>query len=139
MQVVEVLKTLAQEGIEFQFSYAVPSDGTAAKTRNKGSLEIILYGPKNMADPVGMLMEECGYCLQDPYNCDRNVPYINPHRLSSMFYDPPMTQSIQEPRKVAVERFTSAALGALANYQTAERLEIASTPSALSTELQLCV
>jgi len=136
--IIETLGKLADECIEFQFAYVVRRDGNATqRRRNVGLLDMILYGPKRMADAVGRFMEDCGYCLQDPYDCDRNVPYINPHRLSSLFNDPPMTHAMQQPRQEVVETPTNAAIDALANFETSEQFEVTMTPSALITELQL--
>jgi hypothetical protein len=136
--IIKTLGKLADECIEFQFAYVVRRDSSASqRRRNVGFLDMILYGPKCMADAVGLFMEDCGYCLQDPYDCDRNVPYINPHRLSSQFDDPPMTHAMQQPTKEIVETFTRVAIDALANFQTSEQFEEAMTPSALVTELKL--
>jgi hypothetical protein len=134
---VVTLVKLAHEGIEFQLSVTRSYAGDTQKRRSGCLLEVIIYGPKRMADAVGVFMEDCGYFLQDPHGCDHNVPYINPHRLSSLFGEPPMTHTIQQPRKERFETFTKAAIDALANFQTSEQLEPAATPSALATELQL--
>jgi hypothetical protein len=136
---IKTLGRLADECVVYQFLYVARREGSAAqKKKNPGSLDMILYGPERMVEAVGRFMEDCGYCLQDPYNCDRNVPYINPHRLSSLFDSPPMTHALQQPRQ-DVETFTRAAIDALASFQTAEQLELANTPAALCTELQLYV
>jgi hypothetical protein len=134
---VITLEKLAHECIEFQLSVTRSYGEDARKRRSGYILEVIVYGPKCMADAVGVFMQDCGYFLQDPHGCDHNVPYINPHRLSSLSGDPPMTQTIQQPRRERFETFTKAAIDALANFQTSEQLEPAATPSALATELQL--
>ncbi|KIW10369.1 hypothetical protein PV08_11331 [Exophiala spinifera] len=48
-----------------------------------GNLSVILYGPKNMADPVAEWLDGLKMYLQVPWACDRDVPYINPHCLAS--------------------------------------------------------
>ena len=54
-------------------------------------LSILIYGPFRNFDAVGNYVEECGFYLQDPEGCNRNVPYRNPHRLSGTQKNPPMT------------------------------------------------
>jgi len=36
-----------------------------------------------MFDDIGTFCQECELYLQDPIGCELNVPYRNPHRLSS--------------------------------------------------------
>lgn len=134
--VFDTLEKLALEGIEFQFSVA-PNEGNTAQRKRSRSLEVIFYGPKHVADVFGSFMEECDYCLQDPSDCDRNVPYLNPHRLSSQFGNLPMTYDIQHSRRGKIETWNKASVDALANFQTSERLALAETPSALATKLNL--
>lgn len=55
------------------------------------SLSIILYGPPDMAEAVGSWLDKCHIYLQMPENCDRNVPYSNPHCLSFSDEDKTMT------------------------------------------------
>ena len=55
------------------------------------SLSIILYGPADMAEAVGSWLDKCHIYLQMPENCDRNVPYSNPHCLSFSDEDKAMT------------------------------------------------
>lgn len=126
---------LAHECIEFQLSVAWLDGSATQRKKSVCQLEVIFYGPKNMADAVGLFMEECGYCLQDPCDCNRNVPYLNPQRLSSMFGEPPMTYDIQQPRRENGETLNKATIHALANFQTSEQLASAVTPSALATKL----
>lgn len=54
-------------------------------------LGIILYGPADMAEAVGNWLDKCQIYLQMPENCDRNVPYSNPHCLSFSDKDKAMT------------------------------------------------
>lgn len=66
------------------------SRGLQALSRTKRStLNIILYGPPDLAEPIFNFIQECNdnledeakIYLQDPVGCDRNVPYYNPQRL----------------------------------------------------------
>lgn len=45
-------------------------------------LSAILYGPNSLFEAVGTFAAKCHMYLQNPYHCDRNVPYRNPHCLS---------------------------------------------------------
>ncbi|KAL8296010.1 hypothetical protein RB600_001479 [Gaeumannomyces tritici] len=53
----------------------------------KCTLSLIIYGPADMCDDIGAFFQEADIYLQDPKNCDRNVKYCNPHRLSSLDFD----------------------------------------------------
>ncbi|KAE8552362.1 hypothetical protein EYB25_006256 [Talaromyces marneffei] len=60
------------------------------------SLSINLYGPKELFEEIGTFFQDYDIYLQDPVDCDLNVRYCNPHRLSST--DPllcPMTHDLQ--------------------------------------------
>ncbi|PVI02266.1 hypothetical protein DM02DRAFT_670702 [Periconia macrospinosa] len=133
---VDTFAELADRGVEFQLS-ATLTDETLTRRQRKTCLEVIFYGPKTMADAVGLLMEKCGYSLQDPCDCDRNVPYHNPHRLSSQFGDPPMTYDIQQSRRKKVDTLNDAAMDVFHSFQTSEHLALAPTPTALNTNLNL--
>ena len=45
-------------------------------------LHVIIYGARRLFESIGIFAAECHYYLQEPRNCDRNVEYCNPHRLS---------------------------------------------------------
>jgi hypothetical protein len=45
-------------------------------------LQVIIYGARRLFESIGTFTAQCRYYLQQPYNCDRNVEYINPHCLS---------------------------------------------------------
>ena len=45
-------------------------------------LRVIIYGARRLFESVGTFVAECHYFLQQPYGCDRNVEYCNPHCLS---------------------------------------------------------
>ena len=52
-----------------------------------------IYGPRDLADLVGEFASQCKLFLQDPQNCDRNVQYVNPHRMP--FDEVVFTSSLQ--------------------------------------------
>jgi len=88
----KILTSLAsEEGICFQISCRTISRRAAPGkkgSRKPGANELqyvmntIVYGSQNLRDPVGDYLTKCGVHLQDPIDCDRNVPYSNPHILS---------------------------------------------------------
>ncbi|OCL01572.1 hypothetical protein AOQ84DRAFT_401724 [Glonium stellatum] len=56
------------------------------------SLSIIIYGSEDLFEDVGRFFQDWGLFLRDPRNCDRNVRYRNPHRLSARYSEEcPMT------------------------------------------------
>lgn len=64
------------------------------------SLCTIIYGPFQVFDAVGAFVSQCELYLQDPLHCNRNVPYRNPHLLSGLDKDTPMTLYFSRPRVV---------------------------------------
>ncbi|KPM37325.1 hypothetical protein AK830_g9236 [Neonectria ditissima] len=51
------------------------------------SVSIVIYGPRDMFDEIGTFFQTNEMYLQDPRECDRNVRYYNPHRLSAVALD----------------------------------------------------
>ena len=98
-------------------------------------MEVILYGPKARADDVGAFMEACGYYLQEPSGCDRNVPYYNPQCLASLEGDLPMTFDVQGRLSYGVDDFTRETDPLLTNFETTEEFEETPTPEVLCTPL----
>ena len=45
-------------------------------------LHVIIYGARRLFEAIGTFVAACHYYLQQPYDCDRNVEYYNPHCLS---------------------------------------------------------
>lgn len=72
---------------------AAPVANVDAITSRKGSkgvplqshqpaLYVILYGSRALFEAIGLFASKCGYFLQEPRNCDRNIEYCNPHCLT---------------------------------------------------------
>ena len=40
-----------------------------------------IYGSSSLGEALGAFASRCKLFLQDPRNCDRNVEYLNPHRM----------------------------------------------------------
>ena len=133
----EVMAKLAADGeIELQLDYTTEESEKSRRKTAAYFLQVILYGPKRLADDVGDFIAKCGYYLQDPLGCARNVPYLNPQRLSSLDGCLPMTFDLQQERHYRIEEFTRSADDILANFETTEVFEKAKTPCALRTNLQ---
>jgi hypothetical protein len=102
------------------------------------SLSINLYGPKELFEEVGTFFQDYDIYLQDPLDCDLNVRYCNPHRLSSidsslcpMTYD--LKASILEAFETQPTSRHSELLDAL---DPQEDLPEASQPAEIRTQLE---
>jgi hypothetical protein len=83
------------ETVSEQYARASKRPKFCKTTRLNVSACAILYGPISQLQEVGKTLEEIGLFLQDPVHCDLNVPYLNPHLLSTYFdQNPIMTSSI---------------------------------------------
>ncbi|KAF2728990.1 hypothetical protein EJ04DRAFT_83930 [Polyplosphaeria fusca] len=134
----QVLPKLAADGqIELQLGYTTEDAGKARRKTAVYFLQVILYGPDNLANDVGDFITKCGYYLQDPLGCARNVPYLNPQRLSSLDECLPMTFDLQREQHPCISEYTRAADDILTNFETTEVLPQAKTPCALRTKLQV--
>lgn len=58
----------------------VPLNGAMSAMR-KCLVDIIIYGPPSYFEDIGSFFEEREIHLQDPEDCQQDVPYQNPHRL----------------------------------------------------------
>lgn len=105
------------------------------KVHSIGLLSVIIYGPKSLADDLGNFLDACGICLQDPVGCDRNVPYLNPHRLSSMDENLPLTFQLAEAALQYIDAPVSPPSNLLAGLETTEALPMVETPHGLKTVL----
>ncbi|KAF2788974.1 hypothetical protein K505DRAFT_366008 [Melanomma pulvis-pyrius CBS 109.77] len=132
----ETLAKLAADGeLELQLSLSVDNEpSTTPHSEIAGFLEVILYGPKSRTDNVGAFTGQCGHYLQDPANCARNVPYLNPQRLASVDGHLPMTFDLQQHQVYSVDNFTRVASDLLSNFETTNEIAPANTPCALRTQ-----
>ena len=100
-RISKILRTLkADVAITLQ-TFTIPSNAEN-KARRKGQkggtdigyvLCVNIYGPRDLADVVGEFASQCRLFLQDPQHCDRNVEYLNPHRMP--FDEVVFTSSLQ--------------------------------------------
>ena len=97
-------------------------------------LSVIVYGPGMRSDSVGDYLQACGFYLQDPEHCDCDVPYSNPHCLSSLEEGILMTSSLQIPLS-AVENIHDPS-GLFDSLSSVMELEEAETPAIIKTPLK---
>lgn len=97
-----------------------------------GLAAAIIYGPEYLSEDVGDFLDRCDYVLQDPFGCDLNVPYKNPHCLSTLFETPRMTSELRSPDLDHNKLTLSNSLQAL---ETTGDLPEWPQPAALKTEL----
>jgi hypothetical protein len=133
----------ADDQLEIQLKFSVSPLACVLDTKppkgTVGFLAINIYGPKRLSDDVGYFMSQCGYYLEDPIGCDRNVPYINPQCLFSFYEQPPMTFDLSPAPQQSIHESTRSPRDILAGFETTDQLLEATTPSALSTTLQAYV
>lgn len=101
------------------------------------SLSINLYGPKELFEEIGTFFQDYDIYLQDPVDCDLNVKYCNPHRLSST--DPslcPMTYDLKANTLEPFDIQQSHHLELLDILDPQENLPEASQPLEIQTQLE---
>lgn len=97
-------------------------------------LSVIVYGPGASSDSVGNYLQACGFYLQDPEHCDCNVPYANPHCLSSLEEGILMTSSLQIPASTVENIYDPS--GIFNGLSSVVELEETETPAILKTPLK---
>ncbi|USP82246.1 hypothetical protein yc1106_09520 [Curvularia clavata] len=107
-----------------------PRDGTKF-------LGVIIYGPRRRLGDVAEFMAEASCYLDDPVDCDRNVPYMNPQCLFSLHEQPPMTLELSQPQRTHMDDFSRPSLDFLSGFETADDIKLSGNPTALRTELKL--
>lgn len=97
----QVLCALSQDSQLDMQIFLSPSDSGIKEGRNQraAALTIIVYGPLDLFDDVGDFFQTCNMYLQDPVGCDRNVRYCNPHRLSGLDVEAPMTLDLDSAHR----------------------------------------
>lgn len=101
------------------------------------TISIIIYGPFEMLADIGNFFQTCEIYLQDPSDCDRNVRYCNPHRLSSTNLDAcPWTSELNANLTSLVEIRPTTPLPELLDIlESSEKLPEAAQPDAIRTPL----
>jgi SWI/SNF-related matrix-associated actin-dependent regulator of chromatin subfamily A3 len=144
MRTVEILRELHTiPKISIQIRCVVSRvDSQRPKKKDEGLFEIratlsaIIYGPYFLYNKVGDFFEDYDIYLQDPPGgCDRNVRYRNPHKLSGLDDDAPMTidRNLTAPDDNRINQELST--GHLDDLNFNGDLAEADIPSALRTSL----
>lgn len=67
-------------------------------------ISFVIYGPSHLFEDVGDFFQGYDMYLQDPFDCDRDVKYYNPHRLSSKdLLLCPLTSALRDMTNSALE------------------------------------
>ncbi|RYP70415.1 hypothetical protein DL771_005456 [Monosporascus sp. 5C6A] len=131
-----LFKLAEEEGVHIQFmlnNADASGKYQMQKTRVIAVASAVIYGPEDLGDDIGDFLDKSGYCLQDPFGCELNVPYKNPHCLSTLFEEPPMTSGLLEPEYNRTTIFSVS--DSLRTLQTSETLPEWKQPNAIKTEL----
>ena len=132
---VQCLLKLGDDGdIEIQLMLKAIA-GQVCRSRSPRRVALvaaIIYGPEDLANDVGDFLDGCNYCLQDPFGCERNVPYKNPHCLSTLFETAKMTFELHDP-DVDHQKFTM--VDSLRALETVDDLPEWPQPAGLKTNL----
>ncbi len=145
---LNILKVLSDRAkVNFQFllqgnahgeelaPITIKRKGEHAQHHKEVRLSVTLYGPRDTAGDVGVWLGKCNLYLQMPENCDRNVPYCNPHCLSFNDDDQLTTFELfaESADSVTAGKFESTQF--LAGLDNEECLEEAPQPSNIETTL----
>jgi hypothetical protein len=93
----------------------------------------------SLSEELGSFFQSYDIYLQDPVNCDLDIKYCNPHRLSSVdFASCPMTSAINSPNPLELMTLESVPEHSelLAILNTNEDLPEALQPDAIQTPLE---
>lgn len=101
------------------------------------SLAAILYAPLKTFHEIGDYLDSEGYFLQDPQGCSQNVKYRNPHQLSGLDENVPMTFELEEGprRQPEFVQQLSRPVDFLNGFESRQVIAEATTPAALKTPL----
>jgi SWI/SNF-related matrix-associated actin-dependent regulator of chromatin subfamily A3 len=143
----EILTTLAAETRIWFQTYAYVTKRLSKVKPMKGKtvghndlqylMNAIVYGPQEFCEGVGDYLAKCKMFLQDPLQCNQNVPYQNPHLLSR-------TQEVMMTSSLAVEISQTSTLEVVtldapqdlfSQLSDDDHLQLTETPNLLRTPL----
>lgn len=99
------------------------------------SISVNLYGPHTLGRSVGAFLQVCGLYLQNPDHCGKDVPYINPHCLTSAGGGTIMTSVFQESAKDEIDQKRGSDLDIFMQLGNDEEYEEAPQPKMITTML----
>ncbi|KAK4194210.1 SNF2 family N-terminal domain-containing protein [Triangularia verruculosa] len=131
-------RLIDQENIDIQLMLqSLPPQASRRKgPRVVANVSAILYGPEEAGDCVGSFLDECKLFLQDPYGCEKNVLYKNPHCLLSILEEPRMTFDLPQPGSAVFPNFKSAS-ESLKALETTEEFPEWAQPASLRPNVRL--
>ncbi|OCL02270.1 hypothetical protein AOQ84DRAFT_382836 [Glonium stellatum] len=143
---LSMLNTLLEEkDLYLRFSCSTAPDSSILCNKSRSTkrakhsskistyLSVIVYGPGELFDDVGKFLDSNELYLQDPYGCDRNVRYRNPHRISGRDPIVPMTFGLRPLAFSHGETLNPCDI--LADFESDETLPESESPPALKTAL----
>lgn len=99
------------------------------------SVSVNLYGPHASGRSVGAFLQMCDLYLQNPEHCGKNVPYINPHCLTSTVNGTIMASIFQESAKDQTAQKKDNELDIFMQFGNDEEYEEAPQPKTITTTL----
>ncbi|PQE21378.1 hypothetical protein CJF30_00008251 [Rutstroemia sp. NJR-2017a BBW] len=105
------------------------------RSQIKVSVSVIFYGVMEAYEYVGEFFQECQMFLQDPFHCDRNVKYMNPHMLHRREEEPITTASITLESVTCLTANASPQIDLFTVLRNEDNIEEAETPMAIKTRL----
>jgi hypothetical protein len=140
----EILSRLAADDeLQLQLTLSTSSVATESSAKPVATplrfLGITIYGPRSRLNDVGDFISQCRCYLEDPFACDRNVPYMNPQCLVTLHRRPQMTFDLPQAQLQTITGFTQTSADVLKDFETTDCFEEAANPPALKTTLQAYV
>jgi hypothetical protein len=105
------------------------------RSKDKVFLSVIFYGVMEAYEYVGEFFQECQMYLQDPFHCDRDVKYMNPHMLHKREEEPITTASITSESVTCLAADISPQIDLFTVLRNEDNIEEAETPMAIKTHL----
>ncbi|PQE23247.1 hypothetical protein CJF31_00006988 [Rutstroemia sp. NJR-2017a BVV2] len=103
------------------------------RSQIKVFLSVIFYGVMEAYEYVGEFFQECQMYLQDPFHCDRDVKYMNPHMLRRREEEPITTASIIFESVTCLAGNVSPQIDLFTVLRNEDNIEEAETPMAIKT------
>lgn len=96
-------------------------------------LSVIIYSTLDLFGEIGEYLDNNDLFLQDPYSCERNVKYRNPHRLSGL--DDSVPKTFDMARFPMSCETISNSVDLLREFESSQDVSEAETPKTLRTSL----
>jgi hypothetical protein len=141
-KILHVLKEMNLASTQSYCTVEIQDEIMQAKAGESGKkhpatifLSVIFYGAIEAFEDVGEFFQECQMYLQDPFHCDRDVKYMNPHMLCSQEEEPITTASITPKSITCLVKDITPQIDLFAVLRNEDNIEEADTPVAIKTPL----